>query len=220
MTRQTLKQMAKEQIKGKIGILFVINLIAGILGSVLNFSFKAQVPAENFNGTVTTSFSTNIGAFLIVPAFTISLILIYLNLAKGVSPKVENVFAGFKMWWISVKTNFLTSLFTTLWALLFIVPGIVKSISYSMAMYIVAENPQISALEAINRSKEMMHGHKAEAFVLGLSFFGWILFGVVTLGIGLIWVIPYIDATYANYYNYIKECNGIVTETIEVLPEE
>lgn len=73
-----------------------------------------------------------------------------------------------------------------------------------MSMYILAENKGKAALECINESKSMTNGHKMELFVLGLSFIGWALLGCITFGIAFIWVMPYMNATYANAYNSLK----------------
>ncbi len=142
----------------------------------------------------------------------------YVNLVKGVKPEIKDAFAGFKDFWTAFKTTFLVGLFTALWSLLFYIPGIIKAISYSMSMFIVAENPGISSREAIRRSKEMMHGHKMEYFVLGLSFIGWALLCGITFGIAAIWVIPYMQATLVNFYNNIKPVEA--EATVEESPAE
>lgn len=91
------------------------------------------------------------------------------------------------------------------WTLLFIIPGIIKSFSYMMVPYILAENPDISHDRAFQISKEMMNGHKWDAFVLGLSFIGWQILTTITFGIvGVLWTGPYMDATYAEFYTAIK----------------
>jgi len=133
------------------------------------------------------------------------------------TPEAKDAFSGFDDFWTAFKTTFLTGLFTFLWSLLFIIPGIIKGYSYSMAMYIVAENPGISALDAIDRSKKMMDGHKMELFVLYLSLYGWALLTVITLGIAGIWTIPYMNATLANFYNEIKPQETVYAE---VTPEQ
>ena len=92
-------------------------------------------------------------------------------------------------------------------SLLFIIPGIVKSFSYSMSMYILAENPGTPALECISESKAITNGYKMDLFVLGLSFIGWAFLGALTLGIAYIWIIPYMEATYANAYQSLKHAN-------------
>jgi len=82
-----------------------------------------------------------------------------------------------------------------------------------MSFYILAENPHMKAREALNESKKIMHGHKWEFFVLNLSFILWILLCMVTMGIALIYVLPYMEATFVNFYNSIKRTSE--SETIE-----
>ena len=96
------------------------------------------------------------------------------------------------------------SAFTFLWTLLLVVPGIVALMRYSQAWFIMADDPNIRPMEAIEKSKQMMDGHKWEYFVLGLSFIWWFLLCCVTLGIGLLWLIPYIQTTVANFYDDLK----------------
>ena len=192
MNRTELKAAAKSQIKGKIGILFVITLIIGLIsgaaGAILSF-----IPG----GILVVS-------IIITPAFSLSLIRVYLNVVNGNHPKAEDSFCGFDDFWSAFKVTFLVGLFTFLWSLLFVIPGIIKSFSYSMSTYILAENKGKPALECINESKAMTNGHKMDLFVLGLSFIGWGFLCAITLGIASIWVIPYMQATYANAYNSLK----------------
>lgn len=93
-----------------------------------------------------------------------------------------------------------TSFFIFLWSLLLVIPGIIAEYRYSMAGYILAENPELSVSEAVNRSKEMMQGVKGDFFVLRLSFLGWVFLSVFTLGIGSLWLNPYIGAAEAAFY--------------------
>ena len=94
----------------------------------------------------------------------------------------------------------LTNIFTVLWTLLFIIPGIIKAYAYAMTPYILAENPNIKPTQAINLSCRMTKGHKMELFVLGLSFIGWYLLGALAFGIGTAFVVPYDRATHAQFY--------------------
>ncbi len=188
MNRVELKTAAKQQIKGKIGVLFVIMLITGLISAAL--------------GAIVTV--GTVASFIVSAAFTLSMALIFLGLTTGKAPEVKDAFAGFNDLWSAIKVVFFVGLYTFLWSLLFVIPGIIKAISYSQAMYILAENPGMGAREAINRSKEMMEGHKMEYFVLQLSFILWYLLGSITCGIAMIYVIPYVNATNANFYNSIK----------------
>ena len=188
MNRAELKAAAKEQIKGKIGVLFLITLVVALVGGLLN-----AIPGIG-----------SVASLLLTPALSLSVVRVYLDLTKGGNPKVADVFSGVDDFWCAFKVNFLVSLFTMLWSLLFFIPGIIKGISYSMSMYILAENKGKPALECIKESKAMTEGHKMELFVLGLSFIGWYLLVGVTFGIAAIWVAPYMQATMTNAYNLLK----------------
>ena len=189
MSRQELKAKAKEQIKGNIGILFVMMLIVGAVGGLANV-----IPVV---GSIAA-------AIVVIPAFSIAMVIVYLKLVSGVKPEIAELFQHFNKFWASFKVTFFMGLFTMLWSLLLYIPGIIKGLSYSMSMYILAENPDMPALEAIDRSKKMMDGHQMELFVLMLSFIGWYLLCMVTFGIAAIYVVPYMSATLANFYNNIK----------------
>ena len=93
------------------------------------------------------------------------------------------------------------NLFITLWSLLFVIPGIIAAFAYSQTIYIMLDNPQISPLEAIAASKQLMRGHKFEYFTLQLSFLGWACLSIFTFGLLGIWLNPYMQVTMANYYN-------------------
>ncbi len=211
-TRAELKAMAKEQIRGNIGVLFVITLIIGLIsgaaGAVLAF-----IPGGSLIATI-----------IITPAFTISLLRVYQNLVLAQKPKVGDAFSGFDDFWTAFKALLLVGIFTFLWSLLFVIPGIIKTFSYSQTMLIVAENKGISAREALNRSKAMMKDHKMDLFVLSLSFIGWGLLCGITFGIAYIWVGPYMQATLVNFYNDLKpvEAEPVVNEPVEaeVAPAE
>lgn len=113
-------------------------------------------------------------------------------------------------YWNVVKTMFLRSLFTSLWSLLFIIPGIIKSYEYMMIPYLLADNPEMPYQEAFRLSKEMMNGNKWNAFVLDLSFIGWWLLSACTCGIlSIFYVNPYIYATRAELYLTLRTQRGI-----------
>lgn len=208
MNRIEIKQMAKEQIKGKIGTLFVIALIASVISS-LGSMVLSLVP---FVGSIAS-------LVLISSPIALGIYIVYLKVASGKDIEIQTVFEGYSDMWGAFKVNFLVALFTLLWSLLFFIPGLIKSISYSMSFYILAENPGMPALEAIEKSKIMMHGHKMEFFVLGLSFIGWLILVGLTFGIAGIWVIPYMSTTQANFYNKIKGTPEVIYATAEETPE-
>lgn len=193
MNRAELKAKAKAQIKGKIGILFLISLVMAVV-STAACMLLSLIP---YVGEA-------LGSIIVVPAFTLSSIQIFLSVTAGVKPGVKDAFGGFADFWSAFKVSFLSGLYTFLWSLLFVIPGIIKAFSYSMSMYILAENKGKSARECIKESMAMTKGHKWELFVLDLSFFGWALLVAITGGIASIWVGPYIQATFANVYLDLK----------------
>ena len=206
MNRSELKSNAKQQIKGKIGILFVISLIIATISGIASLILSA-IPVVGGLAS----------AMIVTPAFLLSTYRIYLNLTNDTTPSAGDSFCGFDDFWSAFKVNFLTGLFTFLWSLLFVIPGIIKGYSYSMSMYILAENKGKPALECIDESKAMTNGHKMDLFVLDLSFIGWILLGCITFGIALIWVYPYMNATYANVYNSLKPVKAETANEPEVI---
>lgn len=123
----------------------------------------------------------------------------------GENVRIKNLFDGFKDYARVFLTNILQSVYIVLWTLLLIVPGIIKSISYSQTFFVMKDNPELKNNAAIERSMAMMEGHKMEYFCLILSFIGWLLLGILTLGIGLLWVNPYIATATAHFYEYVKE---------------
>ena len=193
MNRAELKANAKAQIKGKIGIMLVITLIMAALSAIASFLFGLIPVVGNI-----------LGPAIVAPAFALSAVRVALNVAAGAKPSATDAFCGFDDFWSAIKLNLLVGLFTFLWSLLFVIPGIIKTISYSMSMYVLAENKGKPARECIKESMAMTKGHKWELFVLELSFIGWNLLCVVTFGIALIWVLPYMQVTYANAYNLLK----------------
>ena len=98
----------------------------------------------------------------------------------------------------------LQTLYVVLWSLLFIIPGIIASYSYAMTSFILAENPEMDANEAIGRSKEMMYGNRWRLFCLHFSFIGWDILATLTLGIGNLWLVPYKQAASAAFYREVS----------------
>ena len=99
---------------------------------------------------------------------------------------------------------FLMELFVFLWTLLLIIPGIIKALAYSMTVFILQDNPELSAYDAIKYSEKMMMGHKWDLFVLYLSFIGWFILACLTLGIGFLWLTPYVQLSLCEFYEDLK----------------
>lgn len=185
-TRAELKALAKQQIKGKIGILFLISLVIAIISGA-----ASSIP---------------FASIIVDPALMLSTYLIYCKLSSinDYRPEIGETFGGFSNVLGAMRVYWAQALFTFLWTMLFIIPGIIKGIAYSQAMFILAENPEIGGREALKKSSEMMQGHKMDYFILSLSFIGWNILAVFTFGILYVWLAPYISATQANFYQSIK----------------
>jgi uncharacterized membrane protein len=128
-----------------------------------------------------------------------------LTLARNDNARLEMIFDGFRMFGTALGAYLLAGLFVFLWSLLFIVPGIIAALAYSQIYYILAEDKTIGAFEVIRKSKEMMVGNKWKFFCLGLRFLGWALLCILTLGIGFLWLSPYVAVATAKFYDDIRE---------------
>ena len=168
---------------------------------------------------------TGIGGLILGGPLVIGYIAIILTIVRGGDAKIEQIFDNFSGRFVSNMALFvLQYLYTFLWTMLFIIPGIVKSYSYAMAYYIQCDNPEMGANEAITRSREMMDGHKWQLFCLHFSFFGWILLSVLTCGLLLIMVTPYMNTATAEFYEKLKRdeliAKGIDPDATEATFEE
>lgn len=138
--------------------------------------------------------------------FIWALWVMFLDVARtGNRCSVGFLFSGFNDYMRISGTLILQNVYIFLWTLLLIIPGIVKSLSYAMTPYILKDHPELSYDKAITRSSAMMKGHKMELFWLYLNFIGWIILSIVTLGIALLWVCPYLYTAFAHFYLDLKE---------------
>ena len=146
-----------------------------------------------------------VGTLLFAGVLSVGMCVILLQISRNGSAGFESLFDGFRNGFgNNVVASILVQLFTFLWSLLFIIPGIIKSYSYSMTYYILADNPDMAPTDAIKASQEMMKGNKWRLFCLDLSYIGWYLLSVLTLGILLLWIAPYNMMAHAEFYESIK----------------
>jgi uncharacterized membrane protein len=189
-----LRATARAALKGKWGksivavVIFVV--ISGIIGTVGTVRYVGWVLEI---------------LWLILAGSWISGILTYfLKLIRNEPLSLSLIFSQLQRLFAFFKLYLLIAIYTLLWTLLLIIPGIIASFRYSLSFYIMIDNPEMTASEVINRSKEMMQGQKWKYFVLCLSFIGWYLLSIVTFGIGLLWFIPYVYATQASFYEDLR----------------
>jgi len=184
-----LMREARESLSGKwllaIGVYLVLNLILG-----------TPYQSHYIGG----------GLILVLSGpLTLGACIFALNIARNKDARFEQLFDGFGNFGNAVATYLLMVLFIFLWSLLLIIPGIIAAIGYSQSIYILSENPDMDPMDVLKKSKDMMYGYKAKYFRLCLRFIPWIFLSILTLGIGFLWLIPYIYVTFANFYDDIKE---------------
>jgi uncharacterized membrane protein len=185
MTAKDYRALAWQRLNGRWGMMVLTFFIYSILVSALSY--------------------TGIGSFLLLGVLSIGLSSVCLTLSRTGEAKLECLFDGFKGNIANaIICSMLYQLYLALWMMLFIIPGLIKAYSYAMTFYIMRDNPDISANDAITASRKMMNGHKAELFCLHFSFIGWILLGVITCGIGMLFVAPYMEMATAAFYENLK----------------
>lgn len=163
--------------------------------------------------STTVGYSSSVITLLLIP-FTIAASGYYLNHIRGFNPEWKSLYKeGIDNYGSYLVTGVLVNVFTVLWSLLFVVPGIIKAIAYSQAKYVIHDNPRLKGKEAIEISKRMTNGFKGDLFSMYLSFIGWYILVGLTGGILSIYVTPYVEMTAAMYYENLKRYsieNGIV----------
>lgn len=216
-TNQDFKNAALAALKGNWGaavlatVVFILITLV-ITGPISTYSVTHQVPASATPAEMASLF-TSIGELSTLTILLSFFILIPLEigfvnafrklLVFGDDRLTSNTF-NFSNYWRKVGGMILVGLFTFLWSLLLYIPGIIKAFSYSMTKYILDDNPELSASEAIHRSRMMMKGHKFDLFWLYLSFIGWIILCLLTCCIGFIWLVPYMQTAEAAFYEEVK----------------
>lgn len=173
------------------GNLFNVGMITGLLAGIATVVIRIVLVAKVFVGNL-----LKMGGYR------------FFILNQTAQPGIGTLLDGFRSghYVNIVLTMFLRDLFTALWSLLLVVPGIVKHYEYLMVPYIIAENPAMDYKEAFQISKQMMDGEKMEAFIMDLSFLGWYLLSAVTCGLlAIFYVNPYVQASFAEMYTFNKQ---------------
>lgn len=208
VANSTLREKARNQLKGHWGAPILVCLIIflftcaieGIFGKVTIYHFEFGLNLSN-----DIFFIPRILQALIFAPLNLGIAICFLKFIRTRDFDLEDLFKGFNNYVTALIAQVLMTIFIALWTLLLIIPGIIAEIKYSMTFYIIADNPEISALDAIDKSKKMMDGHKWEYFCLQLSFIGWGILSIITCGIGFIWLVPYVKTSNTYFYENIKE---------------
>ncbi len=187
-TYSTLRQRALTSLQGKWGI-----AIGALVVYIIILIPLQLIP-----------FIGSVAGLIVGGPFALGLATFYLRLSRGENVTIADIFSGFNNFVPALATYLLMVLYIFLWFLLFVIPGIIAAFSYSQVFYILSEEPNISAGDALRKSKKMMDGHKFRLFVLGLTFLGWFLLSILTLGIGFLWSIPYYSLTRTKFYEELR----------------
>ena len=213
MTYSEIRQAARDNLRGNYWQAVLVGFVAALCGAVLTGGtvFTAKVDAEvlaNLPRFIARYFAImgsisgilSLAQFIIGGSVQLGYAQYLLKQHNHAKFDIHDLFSQFDRFKDGFLQKFLRNLYVFLWSLLLIIPGIVKSYSYAMTPFIMAENPDMTASEAIEASKQLMNGHKDELFTLDLTFIGWDLLALLTLNIGYIFLNPYKNAAYAVFY--------------------
>lgn len=176
---------------------------SGAVLATLLMMALSLVPLLSFKlvfDSVTMEKVSDIYTMIVSGPITLGYVYFILAVFRRKSTSPIEVFYGFERFFKALGLALVMSFFIILWALLFIIPGIIASIRYSMAFYILADHPEMGIMDIINESKRLMKGNKLKFFCLQFSFIGWIFLVSLTAGIGSLWLIPYMEASTVGFY--------------------
>ena len=208
-SRAELKARAKATLRGRYWTFLGALLLAGLAGGIFS-GITGISESYDSSSAVLLSLAGLLGLavslFVSIP-LGLGLNRMYVRAAQGCRADIGELLYVYRSGNLlnAVLVSFLQGLFVFLWSLLFIIPGIVKSFSYFMIDFLLAENPGLPQERAFEISKQVMRGNRGKAFVLGLSFIGWYLLILLTLGIGTLFLAPYTQMTYTHFYLELKE---------------
>lgn len=237
MTASEHREAARGALSGRWGLAIGTGLVASALigGASFSFSFPTSFESGNINVSNEEAVKIIVTVLLVLAAvFAIAFIAgsIYgmfssiiqagycsfnLKLIDYEEPAFRDLFSQFRNAKSIIVAYLLRFAFELIGYMLFIVPGIIISYNYAMVPYILADDPTVSAKEALRMSKEMMYGNRWRLFCLQFSFIGWILLTVLSFGVGSIWLTPYQNAALASFYRELvpAKIDGIPNQISE-----
>ncbi|MES9684711.1 DUF975 family protein [Gottfriedia acidiceleris] len=228
MRISSIKKTAKNRLSGNWGKAILTLVVFGVLQGLIHLLLNGPVN-QHYTGSIFLDLDQQdsipggiqsvieIISAILNTLLGYGLLVYFIKLIRDEEKSISDLFFYFKSGHQFIRgiiVGFLVTLFTLLWTLLLIVPGIIKSIAYSQVGYILKDHPEMGALDAITLSRRMMDGYKWKLFLLWLSFIGWGLLIIITFGLALFYVAPYFSATQAQFYEEVKEAYEGKKETI------
>jgi uncharacterized membrane protein len=209
MKIREIKKNARQSLKNRWGFALLLTIVTfGIYGGIqilveilISGGFEAWIDGENTSATTVGYILSVILAPIIMSNYWV-----FLGIVRKEHVKIGDLFEPFLNLGLYVKAiglYILVAVYTLLWALLLIIPGIIKGMAYSQAYFVLKDHPDYSINHAITESRKLMDGYKWSYFLLTLSFIGWGILSILTLGIGFLWLIPYVTASLASFYEQL-----------------
>jgi uncharacterized membrane protein len=186
-TNQEIRQEASAMLKSNWSVAVLVALVFGVIASFTSCSFPL--------------------ALFVYAPMMLGFVKMMLGYVRGTQRmEVEGIFSAFNStyYWKSMGLYLLQGIYTFLWTLLFIIPGIVKYCSYFFAPYILADNPTMTAEESICRSMQIMEGHKMQLFLMLLGYTALAMLSSILLFIPMLWIMPYYQVALAKFYEEVK----------------
>ncbi|MEK4824224.1 hypothetical protein CHH55_04440 [Niallia circulans] len=208
MKISAIKREAREYLKGEWGKAVGLTFLYFILSAGVNLSIEIYASGgfmnwiyQDYAPPQATILNTII-SLLLIP-LSISIVWFYLDIVREKTTEISQVFTIYtdvKTMLKLIGTSIMIGIFTFLWSLLLLIPGIIKALAYSQTFMLLKDHPEYSVFEAITESRRRMKGYKGKYFLLNLSFIGWGILCLFTLGIGFLWLAPYIYTSNATFY--------------------
>ncbi|MFR2070368.1 MAG: DUF975 family protein [Bacteroides nordii] len=177
-----------------------------VMGAVTTLVFGAVSGAASYIPVV--------GSILVALPMMYGYSIVMLSVMRGGEMNIGGLFDGFNDFGRVVGTKLLQAIYTFLWMLLLVIPGIIKSYSYAMTDFILKDEPLLANNAAIEKSMAMMDGNKMKLFLLDLSFIGWAILCLFTFGIGFLFLQPYVQSAHAAFYEDLKAQTVVEEEVI------
>lgn len=237
-TAKEFREIAGQSLTGRWKIAAFAGFLASLLGGIASggnvdisavFDYGKDTPMPLIT-EIPPELQAFLAAFLLIfsavlMAVSVALLVVGSNVSVGyykfnlnlvdsrTAPEIRTLFSYFWNWRTNLAASLLQALFVFLWSLLFVIPGIIAGYNYAMTGYILAENPELSARAAIEKSKSMMYGNRWRLFCLRFSFIGWDILCMLTLGIGYLWLTPYKQAAEAAFFREVSGTEFYIPDT-------